>query len=632
MKELDQLKDLLVGPELRDLAELQARLEDPARRTRDLADVLPEAIRAGTLEGDRLASALQEPVGSCIRYSIERDSQTYADVLFPVMGPAIRRAIGVTLKTFVQSINQAVEHSLSIRGLRWRWEAWRSGAPFAAVVLKHTLIYRVEAAYLIDSHSGLLIGYAVASTHSTLKDEDAVSAMLTAIQDFVQDSFSSTGDAGLETVEIGERALWVIREGEVFLACMISGIAPPELRARLEAVLSEIRSVYGHRLVHFDGDKSAVVGVEAMLEQCLAMEYKDAEASARTPALWPWVTSLVLILGALGYAWWLKADERHRLAALDLRLRAEPGLVVLNWRDQGDERIVELLRDPLAPEPQTLVTDPDLRGRIAFEVTPVHSLEPAFVLARAQAQLRPPPGVELTLDGERLVARGAAPPQWIERTGAVMVLPAGVVELDLTGVAEDLSALWAAIRDALRPPPGVELSLEGKSVLIEGIAPWGWIREIPAHLGRVDLLRSCDLTGLAVAEWVEARALATELEASQVFFALEANPAPASEALFDRASQILDRLGELDLLMRLRLHVRVIGFSDGVGSERWNQWLRQQRAGFVRDTLIARGGIPELLIADVDKSFRRSSVPAPALRRVGFSVDLTAPELPSCLP
>lgn len=316
MKELQQLKDLLVGPECRDLEDLQARLDDPARRTRDLADVLPEAIRAGAREGDRLAAALQEPVGRCIRRSIERDTQTYANVLFPVMGPAIRRSIAETLKSFVQSINRAVEYSLSLRGLRWRWEAWRSGVPFAAVILKHTLAYRVEAVYLIDSRSGLLIGHAVASTYTTLKDEDAISAMLTAIQDFVQDSFSGVGDGGLQTVEIGGRTLWVIKEGEVFLASMISGIPPVELRARLESVLSEIQVVYGEEVSHFDGDKSTVAGVGLMLGQCLALEYKEAEASGRTPALWPWIAALVLVLGALGYTWWLRADERNRFALI----------------------------------------------------------------------------------------------------------------------------------------------------------------------------------------------------------------------------------------------------------------------------------------------------------------------------
>ena len=108
VKELDQLRNLLIGPGYRDLEGLRERIEDPARRSRDLAQVLPEAFRLGGQDADRLADALQDPVGRCIRRSIERDTKLYADALFPVMGPAIRRSISETLKSFVQSINQAV--------------------------------------------------------------------------------------------------------------------------------------------------------------------------------------------------------------------------------------------------------------------------------------------------------------------------------------------------------------------------------------------------------------------------------------------------------------------------------------------------------------------------------------------
>ena len=112
MKDLEALRDLLIGPEQRDLKDIRDRLDDPAKRARDLAEVLPEAVRLGSRDQERMASALQEPVGLCIRRAVERDTRTFADALFPVMGPAIRRAIGETLKGFVQSINQAVEHSL----------------------------------------------------------------------------------------------------------------------------------------------------------------------------------------------------------------------------------------------------------------------------------------------------------------------------------------------------------------------------------------------------------------------------------------------------------------------------------------------------------------------------------------
>ena len=78
------------------------------------------------------------------------------------MGPAIRKAIAEALRGLVQSLNQALEHSLSWRGIKWRIEALRTGRTFAEVVLSKTLVYRVEQVFLIHRESGLLLVQAVA--------------------------------------------------------------------------------------------------------------------------------------------------------------------------------------------------------------------------------------------------------------------------------------------------------------------------------------------------------------------------------------------------------------------------------------------------------------------------------------
>ena len=44
----------------------------------------------------------------------------------------------------MRDLNQVLEHGLSPRGIRWRIEAWRSGVPFAQIVLRHCLRYQVD--------------------------------------------------------------------------------------------------------------------------------------------------------------------------------------------------------------------------------------------------------------------------------------------------------------------------------------------------------------------------------------------------------------------------------------------------------------------------------------------------------
>ena len=155
---LANLKSLLLGDEQASIERLQLENADPERNAERVADSLADSLHRAYAEApENLTRALESPVSACIEDSVQRNPGFFADILFPVMGPAIRRSISQALKGLVQQINQTLEHSLTLKGLKWRMEAARTGVPFAEVVLRHTLRYRVEEAFLIQGGSGLLI-------------------------------------------------------------------------------------------------------------------------------------------------------------------------------------------------------------------------------------------------------------------------------------------------------------------------------------------------------------------------------------------------------------------------------------------------------------------------------------------
>ena len=114
----EQLRHLILAPEQQDLARLRERVEDPGLRTGDVSAVLPEAIHLRRQEGgeEALGHALLPTVESALRESVRKDPGTLADALFPVMGPAIRRSILQTLRSFFDSFNEAMEHTRELRG------------------------------------------------------------------------------------------------------------------------------------------------------------------------------------------------------------------------------------------------------------------------------------------------------------------------------------------------------------------------------------------------------------------------------------------------------------------------------------------------------------------------------------
>ena len=112
-----ELRALLVGPEQRQLHALQTRLEDPAAQARDVSRVLATAVELRTRD-PHLQRALAPTIEDAITASVRRNPRPLADALFPIIGPAIRKAIAATLNGMLESLNTTLEHSLS----------WRLGA------------------------------------------------------------------------------------------------------------------------------------------------------------------------------------------------------------------------------------------------------------------------------------------------------------------------------------------------------------------------------------------------------------------------------------------------------------------------------------------------------------------------
>jgi hypothetical protein len=242
-----ELRDLLFGPELR------SKLDNSQLRVEDVSRVLPEAIILRSMQDDQLTQAVVPTVEQAIQTSVRKDLNTLSDAMFPIIGPASRKAAMAALKTFVATFNQALDHSLTPRSFRWRLEAMQTGKSFAEVVLLRTLIYRVEEVFLIHRQTGLLL-HSLAVDPTAAQDADLVAAMLKAIQDFVQDSFKVKHQDRLDTLEFGELTIWIEQGPQAILAGVIRGNPPKELRENFQTALEAIHKKLYQALLTFKGD------------------------------------------------------------------------------------------------------------------------------------------------------------------------------------------------------------------------------------------------------------------------------------------------------------------------------------------------------------------------------------------
>jgi outer membrane protein OmpA-like peptidoglycan-associated protein len=429
---LEELRHLILAPEQEALERLHNRVSDPEARTEDISTVVAEAIQRRRAQGgdDALSDALAPTIETALRDSVRKDPATLADALFPVMGPAIRRSILETLRSFLDSFNQIMDQSLSWQGMKWRLESLRTGRTFTEVVLLHSLVFRVEQVFLIHKKTGLSLGHAAAKSVA-MQDPSLVSGMLSAIQDFVRDSFNASTGQGIERMNVGDLDVWVEDGPYAILATVIRGVAPRALRDRMAEVLENIHREYSAQLDHFKGDTAPFIRVHDELARCLELQYKEEPKTKGRGYAWV-AAGLLLVLFGSWVVW--REWQLHRWSQLFETLRDQPGLVLTSLAREHGRFVIRGLRDPLASDPEQFVKAAGLNvSKGEFHWSPYYALDDAIVQQRAVRLLAPPKGVSLQVDSGILKIEGAAPLSWIRNFRTRALLIPGIQGIDLSG-------------------------------------------------------------------------------------------------------------------------------------------------------------------------------------------------------
>lgn len=381
-EELELLRDLLLRVDRSRLNQLEYRLNHPTV----LANQVVDYISTESSAGDR----------------------RLADAVAPVLGPAIRKAVLASFRERMQALDQALRHAFSIKGMSWRWEAFKTGRQFSEVVLLHSMEYRVEQVFLIHRESGILLHHVHVNKEES-GNEEVVAGLLNAIRDFARDSFSPEGgQAELNRFESGDRRVWLEEGPQAYLASVIRGQAPEqELQEQFETALQDIHVLHSGQMAEFNGDTSPFAESEALLEDCLVYKAREEE-SRRNWLAWGLLATAAALLTV-----WLVMDSRDRrqwdeaIAVLE----AEPGIQIL---DTERNRSIRGRRDVLSREPSDVLVDAGrsvdaLKQSWDFE----NSFDPDIVLARIRSRLAVPESVKLTLNEEgTLIASGLASTDW----------------------------------------------------------------------------------------------------------------------------------------------------------------------------------------------------------------------------
>ncbi len=519
----EELRHLIVAPEQEGIAAIQDRLENLEKRTQDVSSVVAEAIQMRRDKGDdlALAAALAPTIQETLRESVRRDPHVLADALFPVMGPAIRKSIAETLRGMLESFNEALEHSLSWRGIQWRVESFRTGRPFAEIVMMHSLLYRVEQVFLIHRETGLVLNHVVAPS-APAQDADMVAGLLSAIQQFARDSFQSGTTENLGNMTFDELQIRVVSGPNAVIAAAIRGHAPESYNLAMNETLEEIQRLYSSALAHFTGDPGLFRAAEPQIARLLETQYREKPPDRKRPraAIIAGAVAAVLLLGWVGYSTYLLIEWSRFLS----EMRKQPGIVVVSYTKDGRTVHIQGFRDPLSEDPKKLISqaglDPD---HADLQLAPYYSLDDAIVARRAAALLHPPPGVTLTAKDGELIPTGSAPQNWIAQLEEKAPWIAGVTRLDeshlqnsnlqelnaLKGALESITLLFPLGRAELEAGQETNLTQAEKNIrdLIAQAAP---LRQAVT----VELVGHTDITGVEAANLPLSRQRADQIRAA----------------------------------------------------------------------------------------------------------------------
>ncbi|MDL2207270.1 OmpA family protein [Desulfovibrio sp. OttesenSCG-928-M16] len=454
--DLVALRSLLLRRELALLDRLKRRLDDPRLHARDVSDVIAEALLLRAGKDDKLVRSLEPVVENIFKTALRKNPLDFANALFPLMGPAIRRSIAEAFRSMLESVNKSVEMAFSWQGLRWRMEAWRSGKPFSELVLLNTLVYRVEQVFLIHSGSGLVLVHEAGEGVDS-QDADMVSAMLTAIQDFVNDSFARGAEGELASLNLGDYTIMMEKSHLAYIACVVRGQPPADFRAKLRSSLEMILVEFYEDLQQFKGDTAPFSLAGRHLTDLMVARYVNED---RALPLWVKALPVILVLclaGGAGY--WSHLDseakkalraERQAVAAQQqafydrmddyvFTLNSEPGIVVREAR-RTDVAPWTLLcfKDEFARSPEEVLRDAGATDQdFVIVSTPYISLDPLLVRKRVEQTIQPPEGVNMSFDDNGvLLLSGFATLEWImEARQKTLALP-GVRQINLEGISD----------------------------------------------------------------------------------------------------------------------------------------------------------------------------------------------------
>lgn len=317
--EQDPEKMAAVFSSILPLAIMQKIDQDPQKIAVAIAPEIALAIKKQVeLEKESIAISLGPEMGKAIKKQIEYERDAMVDALYPVIGSTISKYISEA----IVEINQKVENNLSFEGINRKIKATIQGVSEAELIFKESIKFKVEAIFLIQKNSGLIIREIQSESDKRLESE-LLAGMLTAIRSFANDCMIEEDNfSELNEIEYSDFKIIMEVAGYCYLAIIIKGEASKTFLKNLRSILSEIVLKYGKEIEDFEGDSDSINSdINPLLEGLITIEKKEKKDTSFNSLMILIIVGLMSIFipwGIIQYKSWIAEKTETEIAiALD---------------------------------------------------------------------------------------------------------------------------------------------------------------------------------------------------------------------------------------------------------------------------------------------------------------------------
>jgi len=350
-KSLEILRQILLSESLtkqkdfeKELSELKFRITDKDSKIESFYPIITDLLERKIIESEEeFAQVLSPIMGKSIKKQFNNSKDEIIDALYPIMGQAIKKSVSESIKELYNSINIKIDNALRKGIFSQRIKSKITGVSTSDILLQDSFPFLIKEIFLIHESTGLLISHVSSSEKVKSADGDIISGMLTAIKEFVSESFrSDSGSENLYEIQYGDSKIVLERGLYTYIALVYSGQEPAGFQEKLTNLSNEIHNDFNKKLREFNGDVSKLSKVETKILKFIESfktVRKDEEKVKPRPVL------LYLFFGILGIIFvlisFLTLPDYFRDKSIDkiisVKLGSIPNLQMekINWTNNS---------------------------------------------------------------------------------------------------------------------------------------------------------------------------------------------------------------------------------------------------------------------------------------------------------